>query len=158
MELLLARNHSALTHLPIASAILLAVSAAIAIFTARKEIAFAWASLSIIAFITALPTATTGVMAARGRFNTDGKPYLESGLLVSGNPANERVRRHEMLGVTGLPVSFTLAILGARKLKGRSPNRYLVLFLAVALAVLWGLGGHLGGMEMWGPDTFPAFK
>ena len=158
MELFLAQNHSAMTHLPIACSILLAVCAAAAVFTTKREVAMAWAWLSILAFISALPTVTTGMFAARGRFNTEGKPYIESGFFVTNVPASARVWRHQLLGVTGFAVSLILSGLGVAKLRGRNANKYLVLALAVTLALLWGIGGHLGGMEMWGPETFPALK
>ena len=158
MELFLAQNHSALTHLPIAAAILAAFSAVAALFTPRKEIMLMWAFLSIAAFVTVLPTVATGVVAAKGRFNDNGKPYIESGVFVSNNPANTRIFQHEVLGSAGTALGAILAFLGLAFLRGRRPNMYLIALLAVALAVLWGLGGHLGGKEMWGPDTFPALK
>lgn len=158
MELFLARNHSALTHLPIASAILLALCACAALFTMRKEIAFAWAALSILAFVTVLPTLATGVMAAKGRFNDEGKPYITSGIVVSSVPANTRIREHQLLGAGGSVLSFLLACFGVTSLRGKSPNKYLIALLAVILAVAWGIGGHLGGSALWGPDTFPVFN
>ena len=160
MELFLAQNHSALTHLPIAAAILAAMSAVAALFTSRKEkeIVFMWALLSITAFVTVLPTVATGVVAAKGRFNEDGKPYIEGGILVGNSPANSRILRHEVLGTTGSALAGVLALLGLAFLRGRMPNKYLIALLALALAVVWGLGGHLGGKEIWGADTFPALK
>ena len=157
MELFLAQNHSALTHLPIASAILAAIGAIVAMFSPRKEIGYFWSVLSIVAFVTVLPLAFTGIFAAQGRFNDTGKPYLESGILVSSSPANERIRTHELLAITGSVASLICASLGLFFLRGRRPNIYLVVLLAITVAVLWGIGGHLGGKELWGPDTFPAF-
>lgn len=153
----LAQNHSAMTHLPIAAAILGAVAALTAVFVQRKEITWAWAVLSITAFITVFPTLATGIAAGKGRTNDDGKPYIESGLIVSNIPADERIFRHQILGLSGSAVAAILAVLGIAGLRGRRPNRYAVVILAVLLAVLWGIGGHLGGEDMWGPDTFPGF-
>ncbi len=157
MELFLAQNHSAMTHLPIASAILAAIAALAAFFLRRKEIALFCAVLSIAAFVTVLPAVVTGIAAAKGRFNDDGKPYIQSGVIVGDLPANARIFRHQMLGSIGTGVALILAIFGVSSLRGRNPNRYLVAVLAVLLALLWGIGGHLGGRELWGPGTFPAF-
>jgi hypothetical protein len=157
MELFLAQNHSAMTHLPIASAILAAAAALAALFVSRKEVAFLVAVLSIAAFVTALPTIVTGVAAGRGRINDEGKPYIQSGVFVSNIPQNTRIFRHQILGITGTGLAAILAILAVARLRGRSPNRYLIALLAVLLALLWGVGGHLGGKDLWGPDTFPAF-
>jgi len=157
MQLFLAQNHSAMTHLPIASAILLAGAALAALFSAKKEIAWWCAILSVVAFLTAIPTAATGIAAAKGRFNDDGKPYLQNGIVVSNIPANTRIFRHQLLGISGIAVAALLAILSIARVRGRTPNRYVIALLAVLLAVLWGIGGHLGGKELWGPGTFPAF-
>ncbi len=154
----LAQNHSAMTHLPIAAAVLGALAALAAVFVQKKEIAWVWAVLSITAFVTVLPTLATGIAAAKGRTNDDGKPYIESGLIVSDIGANQRVFRHQLLGLSGTAVAAILAALGIAGLRGRKPNRYLVVVLALLLAVLWGIGGHLGGEELWGPDTFPGFR
>lgn len=158
MELFLAQAHSAMTHLPIALAILASISAVTAMFTARREFALSWALLSIAALVSAVPTVITGVVAAKGRFNGEGKPYLESGFLVDDVPANVRIRRHELLGCAGTGVAAILSASGFALLRGRKPNMYLIALLALALAILWGLGGHLGGKELWGADTFPAFQ
>jgi len=153
----LAQNHAAMTHLPVASAILGAVAALAALAVSRKEVTWAWAMLSIIAFLTVLPTLATGIAAAKGRFNEDGKPYIQGAILVTDLPANERIFRHQLLGVSGAVVAAILALLGASRLRGGTPNRYLIALLAVVLAVLWGVGGHLGGEDLWGADTFPGF-
>jgi hypothetical protein len=158
LGLFLAQNHSAMTHLPIAAAILAAISALAALFVSRREVALFWATLSITAFLTVLPTLVTGILAAEGRFNADGKPYLEGGVLVSRIPANDRVWQHELFGGGGTAIAAILAISGIALLRGRKPNKYFIATLALALAILWGIGGHLGGKELWSPDTFPAFN
>jgi uncharacterized membrane protein len=158
MELFLAQNHSAMTHLPIAAAILAVLGAAARLLTSRKEVIFAWAALSIAACVSVVPTLTTGLYAARGRFNEDGKPYLESGLFVGAGVANARVRSHELLGTAGSAVALVSAFLGVISLRGGRTNKYLSLFLGLAMTLLWAIGGHLGGKELWGPDTFPALK
>ncbi len=153
----LAQNHSAMTHLPIASAILGAIAAVMGLFIYKRELTWAWAVLSIVAFVTVLPTVITGISAAKGRFNEDGKPYIQSGILVPDVPANTRIFRHQILGASGAIVAAILAFLGIAQLRGRTPNKYLVVLLALLLALLWGIGAHLGGMELWGADTFPGF-
>lgn len=158
MEMFFAQNHSAMTHLPVAAAVMVAACAIAALFTSRREIARAWAILSIVAFVTALPAVVTGVEAAKGRFNGEGKPYIQGTFLVGRTPASERVWRHQVLGVSGSAMAALLAVLGVAVLRGRSPNKYLITLLAVALAVSWAIGAHTGGEELWGPDTFPAFK
>ena len=154
---LLAQNHSAMTHLPIASAILCAIAAVVGLFIYKRELTWAWAILSIVAFVTVLPTMFTGIAAAKGRLNEDGKPYIQSGILVADLPANTRIFRHQLLGISGAVVAAMLAFLGIGQLRGRTPNKFLVVLLALLLALLWGIGGHLGGMELWGEDTFPGF-
>lgn len=156
MMLFLAQNHSAMTHLPIASSILGAVAAIAVLFVSRKEIVWSWAVLSIVAFLTAIPTLTTGIAAAKGRINEDGKPYIQSGLIVDWVPENTRVARHQVLGVSGFAIAAILAVLGIARLRGRNPNKYVIAILALLLALLWGIGGHLGGEELWGSDTFPG--
>jgi hypothetical protein len=153
----LAQNHSPMTHLPIAAAILGAFVALMALVVRKNEITWAWAFLSIVAFVTALPAAVTGVAAAKGRLNDDGKPYIQSGLIVTHIPANTRIFRHQMLGISGFALAALLAIFGVRRLRGQTPNRFLIVLLAMLLAILWGIGGHLGGSELWGPGTFPGF-
>ncbi len=157
MWLFLARNHSAMTHLPTAASILGAAAALALLFVRRKEIAFCWAVLSITAFVTVIPTMVTGIAAAKGRLNDDGKPYIQSGFIVANVPANARVHLHQILGISGSAVAALLALLGISSLRGGNPNKYLVFVLALLLAILWGIGGHLGGEELWGADTFPAF-
>jgi uncharacterized membrane protein len=157
MELFLAQNHPAMTHLPIASALLAACAALTALFVRKKELSLFSAVLSIVALVTVLPAIVTGIAAARGRFNDDGKPYISSGVIVSDIPANERIFLHQIMGCTGAAVAAVLAAVGVSTLRGRQSNRYLVACLAVLLALLWSIGGHLGGKELWSRDTFPAF-
>ena len=157
MIMFLAQNHSAMTHLPIASAVLGAVAALAALFLGRKEIYWAWAVLSIVAFVTVLPTVATGIAAAKGRLNEDGKPYIQQGFFVSNLPANARILRHQVLGISGVALAAVLAFLGISTLRGRVPNKIVVALLAMLLAILWGLGAFMGGKELWGPDTFPGF-
>ena len=157
MELFLAQNHSAMTHLPTASAILGALAALAVLFAPRKDIAWSWALLSIVAFVTAVPAIATGIAAAKGRFNDDGKPYLQSGVIVPDTPQNARIHQHQLLAATGTALAVLQAIFAVALLRGRKPNKYFIAFLAVLLAIFWGIGGHVGGRELWGPDTFPAF-
>jgi formate hydrogenlyase subunit 3/multisubunit Na+/H+ antiporter MnhD subunit len=157
MMLLLARNHSAMTHVPTAAAILGAVAALALLFVYKKEVAFCWAVLSITAFVTVIPTMITGIAAAKGRLNDAGKPYIQSGVIVDNVPANARIHLHQIMGISGGMVAAVLALLGIRSLRGGNSNKYLVFLLALLLAILWGIGGHLGGEELWGADTFPAF-
>ncbi len=157
MELFLAQNHSPMTHLPIASAVLGALAALSALFVRKREVTLIWALLAIVSFVTVLPTVVTGIAAGKGRFNEDGKPYIQSGIIVSNIPGNTRIYRHQMLGLIGTGVAAILAALGVSRMRGRESNLYLVALLALLLAVLWGIGGHLGGEELWGPDTFPGF-
>ena len=107
--------------------------------------------------LAALAISFSAASAGKGRFNDDGKPYIQDSLLVKDIPANARIFRHQVLGLLGMALAAVLAVMGVAVLRGRIPNRYLVVVLTVLLAVLWGIGGHLGGMELWGPDTFPAF-
>jgi|WetSurMetagenome_2_1015567.scaffolds.fasta_scaffold12177_1 uncharacterized membrane protein len=158
MMSLLAQYHSAFTHLPIAAAILAAVCAITCLFTAKREVATSWALLSIIAFATATPLLVTGMAAAKGRFNSEGKPYIEQGILVSNTPADARLFLHQSLGIAGFLLSSALALLGIARLRGRVPNRLMIVLLALAIALCWGIGGHLGGEELWGPDTFPGYS
>ena len=158
MELFLARNHAVMVHLPIGAAVLAAAAAIVGLFVHRREIAWSWAVLSLVAFVSALPALVTGSAAAKGRFNEEGKPYLEQGLIVADTPANTRIFRHQMLGIAGTVAAGLLSALGIARLRGRNPNRFQVAALAIALAFLWGIGGHLGGQVLWGPDTFPVFS
>jgi hypothetical protein len=158
MELFLAQNHSAMTHLPIAASILAAVAAVAGLFVKKREVYLVWAILSIVALATVLPTLATGIAAARGRFNEEGKPYIQSGLMVDRTPANDRVFKHQILGIGGTILACFLGVAAIAQLRGRQPNSAFIVLLAVLLAVAWGIGGHLGGSELWGPDTFPALK
>jgi hypothetical protein len=157
MWLFLAQNHSAMTHLPIASAILSAVAALALLFVYRKEIAVCWAILSITAFVTVIPTMVTGIAAAKGRINNDGKPYIQTGFIVNDVPANARIHLHQILGISGGAAAALSTLLGISRLRGRDPNKLLVFVLAMLVAILWGISGHIGGEELWGADTFPAF-
>ena len=158
MELLLAQNHSAMAHLPIASAIFCAAAALIALFIPRKEVALFWAVLTITALATALPTVATGIAAGKGRINEEGKPYIERGVIVSKIPQDTRVYRHQMLGIAGTILAVFMTVLAVGTLRGRKLNKYVVAVLSVLLALLWGIGGHEGGKDLWGPDTFPGFQ
>jgi hypothetical protein len=153
----LAQNHSAMTHLPTAAAILGAAAALALLFVCKKEITFCWAVLSITAFVTVIPTMVTGIAAAKGRLNDEGNPFIQSGFIVDNLPENERIHRHQLLGISGSVLAALLTLLGISRLRGGNPNKYLVFVLTLLLAILWGIGGHLGGEELWGPDTFPAF-
>ena len=159
MELFLAQNHAAMTHLPIAASILAALAALLGLYFLRKEALLVWAVLSLAAFITAFPAIVTGIAAAKGRFNDDGKPYLrKSEWIVERTPANGRLFNHQIMGIGGTAISGILALAALVRLRGRELNRFLIALLAVLLAVLWGIGGHLGGKELWSPDTFPALQ
>ena len=158
MELFLAQNHSAMTHLPIAASIMAAFAALIGLYVNRRELFRIWAILSLTAFITVLPTIITGIAAAKGRFNEEGQPYIQKGLFVDWAPGNSRIFQHQALGIGGTILSGILAVIAVARLRGREPNRFLVALLTVLLAILWGIGGHLGGAELWSPDTFPAFQ
>jgi hypothetical protein len=158
MELFLAQNHAAMTQLPIAASILAAVAAIAGLFIKKREVFLVWAILSIVALVTVLPTIATGIAAARGRFNEDGKPYIQSGLIVERTPANDRVFKHQILGIGGTILACFLGAAAIAHLRGRQPSIIVIVLLAVLLAVAWGIGGHLGGEELWGPDTFPALK
>jgi len=147
-----------MTHLPVAAAVLAALSALVGLFRPSQRMGRSWALLSIVAIVTVCPTLITGVIAAKGRFNGEGKPYIQSGVLVADLPLNERIWRHEMLGAVGTAASAILAALGISRLRGKAPNSYLVVLLAVVAAITWAVGAHLGGSELWGADTFPAFK
>jgi len=152
MELFLAQNHAPMTHLPIACSILAAAAAIAGLFFTRKEVSLAWALLSIIAFVTVLPTIFTGIQAARGRM------YITEGIQVNDDPENADIKLHQQLGTAGAVVSLVFMSFGIRRLRGKSPNRYVIVVLAVAMAILWGIGGHMGGKALWGPDTFPAYE
>jgi hypothetical protein len=157
MELFLAQNHSAMTHLPIAASIMAAVAAIAGLFVNRRELLLAWAILSLAALATVPPTLITGIAAAKGRFNEEGKPYIQSGLTVDRVPANSRIFNHQAFGLGGAILACFLAAPAIAQLRGKNPNRILICSLAILLAILWGIGGHLGGGELWGPGTFPAF-
>ncbi len=157
MELFLAQNHSAMTHLPIAASIMAAIAALAGLFANKREVLRLWAMLSLAAFVTVLPTLVTGFAAAKGRYNEEGQPYIQSGLLVNRIPANSRIFNHQIYAFSGTILSFLLAAGAAAQLSGRKLNRYLIALLTVVLAMLWAIGGHLGGEELWGPYTFPAF-
>ncbi len=158
MGLFLAQNHSAMTHLPIAASILTAAAAIVALVVPRKEVILFWTVLSMVALIAAFPTLVTGIAAAKGRTNEAGHAYIQRGLLVDSSPQNTRIYRHQMLAITGTAVAAIVSVLGIAGLRGRKPNSYLVAFLSILMSLLWGVGGHLGGKELWGPDTFPALR
>ena len=152
MELFFAQNHAPMTHLPIASAMLAAVAAVLALFIKKPQLTWAWAMLSIVAFVTVLPTILTGIQAAKGR------GFIEEGLMVAEKEGNEDIVLHQRLGIAGTAVAMVFLFVGVRQLRGKNVNRWLAAVLAVTLAILWGFGGHMGGHEMWGPDTFPRFE
>jgi hypothetical protein len=158
MELFLAQNHSAMTHLPIAAAMIAAVAAIIRLLSNKKEVILVWAILSLTALATVPPTLITGIAAAKGRFNDEGKPYIQSGLIVDRIPANSRVFYHQMCGIGGTLLAIVLGIAAIVQLRGREVNRYGIVLMTLLLAIIWAIGGHLGGEELWGPTTFPAFK
>jgi hypothetical protein len=54
-------------------------------------------------------------------------------------------------------VDAVSALLGIRSLQGGFSNKHLTFLLALFPAVLWRVGGHLGGEKLRGADTFPAF-
>jgi uncharacterized membrane protein len=158
MELFLAQNHSAMTHLPIAAAIMAAAAAIVRLFANKKEVILVWAILSLAALVTVPSALITGVAAAKGRFNDAGKPYIQSGLIVDRIPASSRIFIHQVLGIGGAILACILGAAAIIQLRGREANRYWIVLLAVMLAILWGIGGHLGGEDLWGPATFPAFE
>ncbi len=158
MELFLAQNHAAMTHLPIAASIMAAAAAIARLFIKRRELFLIWAILSLTALATVPPTLITGIAAAKGRFSEDGTPYLQKGLIIESTPANNRIYKHQMLGIGGTVLACFLGVAAIAGLRGREWNGKLIVILAILLAVIWGIGGHLGGEELWGPDTFPALK
>jgi uncharacterized membrane protein len=152
MELFFAQNHAPMTHIPIACAILATIAAIANLFYQRKELTWAWAMLVIIAFLAAFPAIITGTFAAVGRF------YLEQPGIVENIPDNDPIAIHQRLGIAGAVIALILAIFGVRRLKGKENNRILILVFSLALAILWGYGGHLGGKTSWAPDTFPQYE
>jgi hypothetical protein len=158
MELFLAQNHSAMTHLPIAASILTAAAAIVALIVPRKEVTLFWAVLSMVALLSAFPTIVTGIAAGKGRTNDSGRPYIERGVFVDHSPENTRVYRHQMLAISGTVIAAVLSAIAITALRGRKPNPYLVTVLSLLMILVWGIGGHLGGKELWGPDTFPALR
>lgn len=152
MELFLAQNHAPMTHLPIAAAILAAVAAVLAMFIHKPQLSWAWAMLSIVAMVTVIPTILTGIHAAKGR------GYIEQGIMVADTPDNADIVLHQRLGISGAIVGLVFLSLGVLHLRGRKVNRWLAAVVAVTLAILWGVGGHMGGRASWRPDTFPAYE
>lgn len=152
LELFFAQNHAALTHLPIACALLAALAAVLALVRKSEDLPKAWAILSIIAVVTVIPTILSGIQAAKGR------SYIEQGIFVSDAPENADIKLHQQLGMAGALSGFVMAFLGWRHLRGRKANRILVAVLAISTAILWGATGHMGGKALWSPDTFPAFE
>ena len=148
----LAQNHAPMTHLPIAAAILAAVAAVAAFKFDTKELRWSWAVLTIIAFVTVIPTVATGIAAGIGR------KFIEHGIMVADTPDNATIRIHQLLGTSGALLALFNAYLGYRYLRGKKTARSLAAILALTVAILWGIGGHLGGRELWGPDTFPAYE
>jgi len=153
MELFFAQNHAPLTHLPIATSILAAGAAIAGLFSLRKELSWAWSFLTIIAFVTVIPTIMTGIQAGRGRQFIEKDHYL-----VSDAPDNSGIKLHQQLGLTGAIIALVSATLGFLHLRGKKINKYFSAIVALTVALLWGIGGHLGGKELWSPETFPAFE
>jgi hypothetical protein len=151
MELFLAQNHPPMTHLPIAVSMLAALAAIAALFIKRKELVWAWSMLSIIAILAVIPTILTGVQAGKGR------KFIEHGVFVSDTPDNATILWHQRLGISGAFVAVGFVVLGVRQLRGKNVHPVLAAAVATSLAIIWGVTGHLGGKESWGPDTFPAF-
>lgn len=152
MELILAQNHEAMSHLPIAASVLAAIAAIVLLFVVKKELRFMWAVLAIVAMATAVPAALTGIMAAKGRL------YIDEGFIVNDEPESADIKTHQTLQVSGFVVSIVLAVLGYRSLRGKESNKYFVAAVSVALALLWGIGSHVGGKALWSPETFPAYE
>ncbi|MAT39032.1 MAG: hypothetical protein CL946_05450 [Ectothiorhodospiraceae bacterium] len=152
MELFLAQNHAPLTHIPIAASILAALAAIASLFYKKQELTWMWAILAIVAFVACIPTIVTGVLAAIGRF------YIEEGFIVPDTPENADIRLHQQLGSIGAIVALIGAVLGVRRLMGKMPNKILVVAVSLTLAVMWGIGGHMGGKALWAPETFPAYE
>ncbi len=152
LELFLAQQHAAFTHLPIATSVLAALAALIAFVRPRDDLRRAWAILSLIALITVIPTILSGIQAARGR------QYITQGVFVDTDPEHADIRLHQQLGIAGTVVALVLAGFGVRELRGKRSPRLLVAILAVTTALVWGFGSHMGGKALWSPDTFPAFE
>ncbi len=152
MELFLAQNHAPMTHLPIACSILAALAAIAAFVYKKPELTWAWAVLAIIAFLTVFPAIVTGIYAAIGRM------YLEHPGLVQDIPENDPIAWHQRLGISGAILALVLAFLGIRRLRGKENNRIVVLLFSLALAIVWGIGGHLGGKTSWSADSFPGLE
>jgi hypothetical protein len=158
MELFLAQNHSAMTHLPIAAAMMAAVAALIRLFANKREVILLWAILSLVALVTVPTTLVTGIAAAKGRLNDAGKPYIQSGLIVDRIPANGHIFTHQVLGIGGAILACLLGVAAIIQLRGREVSRHWIALLALLLAIVWGIGGHLGGEDLWGAATFPGFQ
>lgn len=153
MELFFAQNHAPMTHLPIASAILAVVALVLARLFKRPEAEWMWAVLSITVFITIIPAAATGIHAARGREYIEADHYL-----VRDSPDLGDLRTHQQLGIAGTVLALAAAILGARHLRRKRVPKLISFVVALALATVLGIGGHLGGKELWSPATFPAYE
>ena len=67
------------------------------------------AALVLVAFVTVIPTITTGIFVAKGRYNEKGKPYIERGVQVAWTPENTRIARHQVIGVLGFAVALGLS-------------------------------------------------
>ena len=77
---------------------------------------------------------------------------------IAHTPDNADIKLHQQLGISGTIVGLVFLSLGVMQLRGRQVNRWLAAVVAVTLAILWGVGGHMGGRASWGPDTFPAYE
>lgn len=158
MELFLAQNHEPMTHLPIATSLLAAAVAIALLFVDKPHLRTAWAMLVLIASITVIPTIMTGIFVAKGRYNDKGKPYIENGVQVAWVPENTRIARHQVLGVAGFVVALGLSWAAIGQLRGKVRNKIAIAVASIALAAIWAVGSHIGGQELWGPDTFPAYE
>ena len=152
MWLFLAQNHEPMTHLPIATSILAALAALLILFVEKKELRWSWAVLTIVAFMAVVPTIATGIAAGVGR------KYIEHGLLVTNIAENSTIRYHQLLGLTGAVLALINALLGLRFLRGKHVSKSLAVILALTIAIIWSIGAHLGGKDLWSPDTFPGYE
>ena len=87
-----------------------------------------------------------------------GRMYTDSVGLVADTPDNAPIALHQRLGIAGAIIALVNAFLGFRHVRGKINNQILVLCFSLALAIVWGYGGHLGGKSSWSPETFPAYE
>jgi uncharacterized membrane protein len=158
MAQFLAQFHPATTHIPIATSFLAAVAATLAVILKKDALKTSWAVLTLVALVCVLPTIVTGIYAAKGRFNDKGKPFIEHGVLVPNTPENARLVVHQRLGLTGFGLALIASVFAVRHLRRKRVHVAVMIVLAWLLSVTWAVGGHIGGRELWGPDTFPAYE